>query len=267
MKKFLSNVAKVGTGIVLGSCMTALASMQLAQNVYLNDEIKISVNGQVQTLRDATTGAIEYPLTYRSRTYIPLRSVATLLGFDVDYVTETNTATVDSPSYVKPAEPQTNQSLKLEGLSSSNIPIINALNWQNPPLKESSSLLKNTYVVSNVVNSLYSVLDLGYNPDSVHPESPLKDELSKLISDAVEQRNKMGSRASLSIHCSPSSVQYLKYGYDSNGKCKGCVASYELELTYSYNGQTQTEKQALKSIFIFKDTSNVQLTWVGDIIE
>ena len=62
MKKFLSNVTKIGTGIIIGSTMTALAA-QLVSPVYLNDGLRISINGIVQTLRDASSGAIEYPLT------------------------------------------------------------------------------------------------------------------------------------------------------------------------------------------------------------
>ena len=99
MKKFLSNVAKIGAGILIGSTMTVFAS-QLLTNVYLNDAIKISINGEVKTLTDASTGAVEYPLTYRDRTYIPLRSVATLLGYDVGYEANTNTATINSKDYM-----------------------------------------------------------------------------------------------------------------------------------------------------------------------
>ena len=259
MKKFLSNVSKVGVGIVLGSCMTVFAAQQLAQNVYVNDEIKISINGVVQTLKDETTGAVEYPLTYRSRTYIPLRSVATLLGYNVGYETATNTATVDSKDYVKPAETP-----KTEGLLLDNIPVVAALNWQDAPLKDSGSLLKNTYVVSNVVNNMYSAIDLGPSEEVIHPETPLKEDLKKVVAGFVAERDKIGKGATLNIYCNPSSVTISKYGYDAKGTCKGCLATYTLEYTFTYNGKSEKQTQTLTSVFIFKDTYNSKLCWVAD---
>ena len=50
----------------------------------LNDQISLKINGEIKTMSDATTGEREYPITYKDRTYIPLRSVATLLGMNVD---------------------------------------------------------------------------------------------------------------------------------------------------------------------------------------
>lgn len=52
-------------------------------------------------MSDATTGEREYPITYKNRTYIPLRSVATLLGMNVDYDDVTKTAIVNSKDYIE----------------------------------------------------------------------------------------------------------------------------------------------------------------------
>ncbi|MBR3280898.1 MAG: hypothetical protein IKI57_03510 [Clostridia bacterium] len=270
MKKFLSNVAKIGAGILIGSTMTVFAA-QLVSPVYLNTELKISKDGVIQTLRDAATGAVEYPLTYRDRTYIPLRSVATILGYNVGYEADTNTATVDSPGYVKPSTPTTpttptnpdyQPSSKI--ISVDDIPCVKALNWQPAPLKDYSSLLSSTYVISNVVNSLYQTPDNGPDMECVHPDSPLKEDLKNAIANIVAQRNKYGSGATLSIFCNNSSVTVSKYGYDANGKCRGCLATYTLEYTFTLNGQTQKQTQTITSVFVFKDSDNLKLAWVAD---
>lgn len=112
MKKFFSNVAKIGLGIFIGSTMTVFAS-QLLTNVYLNDGLRISINGEVKTMTDASTGAVEYPLTYRDRTYIPLRSVATLLGYEVGYDADSNTAMIYDKGYM-PTKTETKTETKTD---------------------------------------------------------------------------------------------------------------------------------------------------------
>lgn len=97
IKKFLFGAT---CGFILGMGITSFAANQYVQ-VLLNTKIKLSVNGEIKTMSDATTGEIEYPLTYKDRTYIPLRSVATLLGANVDYDGITNTAIVNSADYKK----------------------------------------------------------------------------------------------------------------------------------------------------------------------
>ena len=272
MKKFLSNVAKIGLGIIIGSSMTVFAS-QLISNVYLNTDLKISIDGVVQTLRDATTGELEYPLTYRDRTYIPLRSVATLLGYNVGYEYDTNTATVDSPGYVKPTKPTTTTTPSTPAPSTSNVFDVNtiacvkALNWQDAPLKDYSSLLSSNYVIANVVNALYQTPDNGPDMECVHPDSPLKEDLKKAVANMVATRDSLGKGAALTVYCNASTVSVSKYGYDANGKCKGCLATYTIEFTFSANGQTQKTTQELTSIFVFKDTSNLKLAWVADLAQ
>ncbi len=106
MMNFIKNVAKIGIGIAIGASITAFATY-IIPDVYLNDEILIRINGTPRVLLDETTGERQYPLTYKDRTYIPLRSVATLLGYRVGYNNETKTATIDSPLQV-PMQQTTN---------------------------------------------------------------------------------------------------------------------------------------------------------------
>lgn len=70
-------------GIFLGTTLTVSAGTVI--QAYRNDEIKIKLNDKLQTFRDETTKEVEHPITYKDRTYLPLRSLATLLGFEVDY--------------------------------------------------------------------------------------------------------------------------------------------------------------------------------------
>ena len=272
MKRFLGNALKIGLGIVIGSTMTVFAS-QLISNVYLNQELKISINGKVQTLTDASTGAREYPLTYRDRTYLPLRSIATLLGYRVGYDATTNTATVDSPDYVAPTatptpvvtQPSTEPGVTMDV---NDIEIIKNLNWQDGPIKDSQSLLNYNYVVSNVINALYMSPETADLNRYVHPETPLRQSLETAIKNIANIRDQYAQKnGRVSLYCSADSVKILKYGYDASGKCKGCLATYNVETSISVNGENSSDVAPYKSVFIFKDANNSELAWVADVIE
>ncbi len=79
---------------VLGSA-TIVGANQAIQAIQ-NDQIKINLNGQVQTFKDESTGEVQYPLTYHDRTYLPLRNVAQLAGLYVDYDGNTQTVLLSS---------------------------------------------------------------------------------------------------------------------------------------------------------------------------
>lgn len=93
-----NNIKAVATaslaGFILGTTLTVSAGTWI--QAYRNDEIKITLNGKEQTFRDATTNEIELPITYNNRTYLPLRSLATLLGISVDYDANTKTAILET---------------------------------------------------------------------------------------------------------------------------------------------------------------------------
>ncbi len=98
MKNNMKKVVTAGlAGFVLGTTLTVSAGTWI--QAYRNDEIKIALNGKVQTFRDATTNEIEVPITYNNRTYLPLRSLATLVGLNVDYDANTKTAILETKDY------------------------------------------------------------------------------------------------------------------------------------------------------------------------
>ncbi len=88
-------IASVIVGILLGGATIGFAANNYVQAL-LNQEIKVSLNGVVQTFKDETTGEVQYPLTYRNRTYLPLRNVAQLSGVEVDYDSENNTVKLNN---------------------------------------------------------------------------------------------------------------------------------------------------------------------------
>lgn len=55
------------------------------------DDVKIQVEGQLQTLTN-TDGSPMYPLSYNGRLYLPIRSAAGLLDYDVQWTDSTRTA-------------------------------------------------------------------------------------------------------------------------------------------------------------------------------
>ena len=80
----------VVAGLTIAGAPMVAASSQI--QAILNDKIKVSLNGQVQEFRDETTNEIQYPITYKNRTYLPLRTVANLVGVGVDYDEKSDTA-------------------------------------------------------------------------------------------------------------------------------------------------------------------------------
>ena len=105
----------LATGLTIAGASFVLANSQI--QAILNDQINLKINGEIKTMSDATTGEREYPLTYKDRTYIPLRSVATLLGMNVDYDDTTKTAIVNSKEY---DNSEANENLNKELIASGN---------------------------------------------------------------------------------------------------------------------------------------------------
>lgn len=89
-------------GFILGMCVgltVAGASLVFANSeirAILNNKIKVTLNGITQTFRDETSNAVQYPITYENRTYLPLRTVANLVGVEVGYDEKTNTAILEA---------------------------------------------------------------------------------------------------------------------------------------------------------------------------
>lgn len=90
MKNARVVVISVLIGMLIG-CTTFVFANASVQAI-LNSEVKVSLDGVIQEFRDESTNAIQFPLTYRDRTYLPLRTVANLVGVAVDYDASTNTA-------------------------------------------------------------------------------------------------------------------------------------------------------------------------------
>lgn len=61
----------------------------------LRPDIKLVQDGKYEVLKDAS-GNILYPLSYNGSTYLPIRSVATLAGKEVNWNSTTNTITLTS---------------------------------------------------------------------------------------------------------------------------------------------------------------------------
>ena len=97
MNNNLKVVLGTVTCIIIGG-LTVVGANQAIQAIQ-NTEIKVSLNGQVQTFKDGTTGEIQYPITYHDRTYLPLRNVAQLAGLNVDYDNKSNEAILSSSNY------------------------------------------------------------------------------------------------------------------------------------------------------------------------
>ena len=76
-------------GFIIGG-MTVTVANQAIQAIQ-NTEVKIKAFGEIQTFKDEKTNEIEYPITFKDRTYLPLRSIAKIFDVDIDYDFEKNT--------------------------------------------------------------------------------------------------------------------------------------------------------------------------------
>ncbi len=92
-------VLGLATGVALTGASLVLANSQI--QAILNTQIKVTLNGQVQEFMDETTNETQYPITYNNRTYLPLRTVANLVGVDVDYDINNNTAILKTKDYIE----------------------------------------------------------------------------------------------------------------------------------------------------------------------
>ena len=100
MKQSFNWKAMIGSalvGIVIGG-LTVVGANQTIQAIQ-NTELKVTLNNMTQEFKDETTGETQYPLTYHDRTYLPLRTVANLVGVDVRYDERSNTAELYTPVY------------------------------------------------------------------------------------------------------------------------------------------------------------------------
>ncbi|MEW4372850.1 stalk domain-containing protein [Paenibacillus kandeliae] len=84
MKKGITSLL-IGSALLVGTGTGALAATNLEKvTAYLNDQVKVEVDGSAATLKSAD-GTKVTPLTYEGTTYLPVRATADLLGADVKY--------------------------------------------------------------------------------------------------------------------------------------------------------------------------------------
>lgn len=79
-------------GTLFGSVVNAAGGLTKLTDVYLNNEISVVINGTVFNAKDPQDGSVYVPMTYKGRTYLPLRAVAEAVGLPVEYVDATKTA-------------------------------------------------------------------------------------------------------------------------------------------------------------------------------
>lgn len=137
------------TGLVATGVSVVLANSQI--QAILNNQIKIKLNGKVQEFKDETTNEMQYPITYQDRTYLPLRTVANLVGVDVDYDASSNTAmlTQKQTSYAEPISVESIKQISKIINKLKEIPEKEVLNLYNK-IDKSRFALK---TLSNIFNS------------------------------------------------------------------------------------------------------------------
>lgn len=80
------------TGSLLGNVVFAASSLIKLSEAFLNNDIKVVINKAVFQAKDPQDGSIYVPISYKGRTYLPLRAVAEAVGLPVQYVDATKTA-------------------------------------------------------------------------------------------------------------------------------------------------------------------------------
>lgn len=94
MKKSIKALILAGA-LCLTFVSGAMASGNETISALLNRSITINYNGTTQSFVDANNDAV-YPISYNGTTYLPIRSVADLVGIEVDYEASTDTVILGS---------------------------------------------------------------------------------------------------------------------------------------------------------------------------
>ncbi|AEI43129.1 hypothetical protein KNP414_04599 [Paenibacillus mucilaginosus KNP414] len=83
-------VSVMGLSVLFGAGAGVYAGANLEEiKAYLNNDIKVKVNGQTVQLLDEQ-GSVVTPITYDGSTYLPARAIASALNVAVDYDAATN---------------------------------------------------------------------------------------------------------------------------------------------------------------------------------
>lgn len=111
MKKNIRLLITVFVAVMLlvSICLYAGAASLLQEiQAYLNFGVTISLDGQPQTMYDAT-GKQVFPITYNGTTYVPIRAVSNMLGIAVGWDGATQTVLLgnEASSEQKPQPPAT----------------------------------------------------------------------------------------------------------------------------------------------------------------
>lgn len=89
-KKLIPTVVLALT-LLCGIAIGAGASSGMQEiKAYLNANITVKLDGELQSLADATGNRV-YPITYNGSTYLPVRAVSNMLGINVDWDQATQT--------------------------------------------------------------------------------------------------------------------------------------------------------------------------------
>lgn len=78
-------VIAIALSFIIGAIANANGGLTRLTEVYLNNDITILLNGTLFNATDPQDGSVYVPLTYKGRTYLPLRAIAEAVGIPVDY--------------------------------------------------------------------------------------------------------------------------------------------------------------------------------------
>jgi hypothetical protein len=123
MKKYKQFLAGLIVGAMLFSTVTVFAGTQAIEAFFNN--IKLSVDGKVVELKDATGNPVE-PFIYNGTTYLPVRAIAEALGMEVKFNETTNTVELAKVKEV----------LKLENLIEVSPEATASILQQNPEVRD-----------------------------------------------------------------------------------------------------------------------------------
>jgi len=186
LKSFIAGV--LATILVISMVTTVLATQSSQAITATYRDIKITVNGQEISPKDANGNVVE-PFIFNGTTYLPVRAVAESVGYDVNWDGDTNTVILDKKAVVEEdveqeIEKETEEDVKEE--VEETVSIILPASFYESIAEEDviNSALEDETIVKNDDGSYTFTMPLStWEKALIEQQESVKNAITEMIAD------------------------------------------------------------------------------------